>query len=132
MSKKLAIITIGHDCQISEFVKYYLGLHVFSSPFEWNITKDVKTVIDIINHNFDNFITENINYLLAFTIIIVALCTVAIVSMDLGTPYSKSELKLYNNKIFQTIAAFSVSYSITEDIYKSLFVSLLWLGIKYS
>ena len=79
-----------------------------------------------------DFITENINYLLAFTIIIVALCTVAIVSMDLGTPYSKSELKLYNNKIFQTIAAFSVSYSITEDIYKSLFVSLLWLGIKYS
>ena len=60
MSKKLAIITIGYDCQISKFVKYYLGLHVFSSPFEWNITKDVKTVIDIINHNFDNFITENI------------------------------------------------------------------------
>ena len=68
---------------------------------------------------------------LAFTIIIVALCTVATVSMDLGTPYSKSEDKIYTNKIFQTIVAFSVAHSITENTYKSLFVTILWLGIKY-
>ena len=69
---------------------------------------------------------------LAFTIIIVALCTVAIVSMDLGVPYSKSEEKIYTNKIFQTIAAFSIAYGITKNTYKSLFVTMLWLGIKYN
>ena len=68
---------------------------------------------------------------LAFIIIIVALCAVAVGSADLGIPYSKNEEKIYTNEIFQTIAAFSVAHSITEDTYKSLFVTMLWLGIKY-
>ena len=68
---------------------------------------------------------------LAFTIIIVSLCTIAIVSMDLGTPYSKNEKKIYTNEVFQTIAAFSIAYGITKNKHKSLFVTMLWLRIKY-
>ena len=60
-----------------------------------------------------DFIKKNINYLLAFTIIIVALCTVAILSLDLGTPYSKSELKNTANHMTQFNR-----HKLDESIYK--------------
>ena len=63
---------------------------------------------------------------------IVALATAAIVSMDLGVPYSASETSIYTNMGIQTVVISSVAYSITEDINQSIVITLLWLAIKYN
>lgn len=62
---------------------------------------------------------------------IVALVTSAIVSMDLGLPYSENEKRVYTNLNVQTIVVASVIYSITDNVNQTLLTTLLWLFIKH-
>lgn len=65
------------------------------------------------------------------SIMIVALATAAIVSMDLGVPYSDNEKLVYTNMSIQSIVVSSVAYSITTDINQTIAITLIWLAIKY-
>jgi len=65
------------------------------------------------------------------SIMIVALVTAAIVSMDLGVPYSDNEKLVYTNMSIQSIVVSSVAYSITTDINQTIAITLIWLAIKY-
>jgi|TARA_B100000902_G_scaffold345371_1_gene351375 hypothetical protein len=63
--------------------------------------------------------------------LIVALATAAIVSMDLGLPYSKNEQAIYTNMAVQSIAVAAVAFSVTEDVKQAAFVSVAWWVIKH-
>tara|TARA_Y100000389_G_scaffold81766_1_gene78354 strand:- start:28065 stop:28292 length:228 start_codon:yes stop_codon:yes gene_type:complete len=62
--------------------------------------------------------------------LIVALATAAIVSMDLGLPYSDNEKKVYTSAPVQTIAVAAVAYSVTEDIQQAVVITMAWWAIK--
>tara|TARA_B100001093_G_C26073066_1_gene695403 strand:+ start:289 stop:516 length:228 start_codon:yes stop_codon:yes gene_type:complete len=64
--------------------------------------------------------------------LIVALATAAIVSMDLGLPYSENEKKVYTSSPVQTIAVAAVAYSVTEDIQQAVVITMAWWAIKNS
>jgi hypothetical protein len=64
--------------------------------------------------------------------IIAALCTVAIVSMDLGVDYTKSEQSIYQSFLFQTVAMLSVGYSLTNDLTTTVVIYILWCIFKYT
>ena len=64
--------------------------------------------------------------------IIAALCTVAIVSMDLGVSYSKSEQSIYQSFVFQSVAILSVGYSLTNDFTTTVVVFILWCMFKFT
>lgn len=62
---------------------------------------------------------------------VTALATVAILSMDLGVPYSKSEEKIYTNPLIQAIAVFCVAYEMLQDLSITGVIVGVWLLIKY-
>ena len=62
---------------------------------------------------------------------VTAIATVAIVSMDLGLPYSKSEITFYTNPIVQSIVVFCVAYEMLENLSLSAVLLGVWLLIKY-
>ena len=62
--------------------------------------------------------------------LIVALATAAIVSMDLGLPYSENEKKVYPSSPVQTIAVLAVAYSVTEDVQQAVVITMAWWAIK--
>ena len=64
--------------------------------------------------------------------IVAALCTVAIVSMDLGVSYTKSEQSLYQSFVFQSIAILSVGFSLTNDLTMTVVVYILWSIFKFT
>ena len=65
-------------------------------------------------------------------VLITAIATIAVISMDLGTPYSKSELKLYTNKVFITVVALAVAYTATgESATLSMAAVGVWWTTKY-
>lgn len=64
--------------------------------------------------------------------IIAALCTVAIVSMDLGVSYTKSEQSIYQSFVFQSIAILSVGFSLTNDLTMTVVVYILWSMFKFT
>ena len=64
--------------------------------------------------------------------IVAALCTVAIVSMDLGVSYSKSEQNIYQSFVFQSIAILSVGFSLTNDLTTTVVVYILWCLFKFT
>ena len=66
------------------------------------------------------------------TQIISGLATVAVLSMDLSSPYTKNELKIYASKAFQLLAIFSVVYQTSQEINSTLIITGLWAVIKYS
>lgn len=64
--------------------------------------------------------------------IVAALCTVAIVSMDLGVSYTKSEQSIYQSFVFQSIAILSVGFSLTNDLTTTVVVFILWCIFKFT
>jgi hypothetical protein len=62
---------------------------------------------------------------------VTALATVAIISMDLGLPYSESEASFYTHPLIQVIAVFCVGYQMLENISLSGIILVVWLVIKY-
>ena len=65
-----------------------------------------------------------------YMLIISTLVTCAIISMDLGVPYSPSELTVYTSPFFQIIAVLSVATQ-AKDLNFGIMITLIWLGIKY-
>lgn len=63
--------------------------------------------------------------------LIVALATAAIVSMDLGLPYSKNEQRVYTHMAVQCLAVAAVSFSVTEDVQQAGLITLAWWAIKH-
>ena len=63
--------------------------------------------------------------------LIVAISTMAIVSMDLGIPYNRFEQKIYTSSIFQIITVISIAFLVIENLKYTLIMSLVWLLIKY-
>ena len=63
---------------------------------------------------------------------VAALCTVAIVSMDLGVDYTKNEQNFYQSFLFQTVAILSVGYSLCNDITATVVIYILWFIFKYT
>jgi|TARA_B100000925_G_scaffold136640_1_gene102232 energy-converting hydrogenase Eha subunit A len=64
--------------------------------------------------------------------LIVALATAAIVSMDLGLPYSENEKRVYTSAPVQTVAVAAVAYSVTEDVQQAIVITMAWWAIKNS
>lgn len=75
------------------------------------------------------FNTDTIHYI---PTLIVALSTVAIVSMDLGVPYNKKEQKIYTNPFFQIVVAFSVASLLLKNIKLALLIVFIWGYLKHS
>lgn len=71
-------------------------------------------------HNFSSFADA-----------VTALVTVAIVSIDLGVNYTKSEKAFYTNPIFQIVVVLCIAYEILENFYISTIILLIWLIVKY-
>jgi|TARA_B110000967_G_scaffold153452_1_gene157905 hypothetical protein len=63
--------------------------------------------------------------------LIVALATAAIVSMDLGLPYSKNEQRVYTHMAVQGVAVAAVAFSVTEDVQQAGLITLAWWAIKH-
>lgn len=57
---KLSILTFGYNCVCKMFVKNYLNLYLFNTPFDWNIIHDTSFIQILIDNNFENFITEDL------------------------------------------------------------------------
>lgn len=60
MINNLSILTFGNNCVIKEYIKIYLGLNLFNTPFDYNITYDTKFIKILLENNFENFITEDL------------------------------------------------------------------------
>ena len=71
-------------------------------------------------HNFSNIADA-----------VTALVTAAIVSMDLGVNYTKSEKAFYTHPIFQIIIVLCIAYEMLGNLSISTIVLLIWLIIKY-
>ena len=60
MTNNLSILTFGNNCVIKEYIKNYLGLNLYNTPFDWNITYDTSFIKILLENNFENFITEDL------------------------------------------------------------------------
>ena len=65
------------------------------------------------------------------SLIFIALITSAIVSMDLGEPYTAREKAIFTNVYFQAAAIGAVAYSVTESVISSAIVVLIWVTLKF-
>ena len=52
--KKIFLFTIGYNCVITEYVKNYLGINKYHSPFEWNIVDNISKIETLFENNFQN------------------------------------------------------------------------------
>tara|TARA_B100001093_G_C26747483_1_gene979537 strand:+ start:566 stop:874 length:309 start_codon:yes stop_codon:yes gene_type:complete len=66
---------------------------------------------------------------IADTVTVIA--TVAVISMDLGLPYTSSETAFYTHPIIQSIIVFCVAYEMLENLSLSTIILGVWLLIKY-
>mgnify|MGYP007072428911 CR=1 FL=1 len=78
----------------------------------------------------NNYLNQDI--VLIIPKLIVALSTMAIVSIDLGLPYNKKELQLYKNPFFQLLTVSCIAYLIIENKYYTLFIVSIWTILKIS
>jgi len=62
---------------------------------------------------------------------VTAFATVAILSMDLGVPYSKSEESFYTHPAVQAIAVFCVAYEMLDNLSIAGVILAAWLLVKY-
>ena len=62
---------------------------------------------------------------------VTAIATMAVISMDLGLPYTKSEERFYTHPLVQVIAVFCVGYQMLENISLAGILLVIWLVIKY-
>jgi hypothetical protein len=60
MTKKLSILTFGNNCVIKQYIKHYLGLNLFCTPFDWNIIYDTQIIKKLLENNFENFISDDL------------------------------------------------------------------------
>ena len=60
MTNNLSILTFGNNCVIKEYIRIYLGLNLFNTPFDWNITYDTSIIKILLENNFENFITDDL------------------------------------------------------------------------
>ena len=43
---------MGYNCVIKEYVKYYLGLELYDSPFDYNIIDNISKIETLLENNF--------------------------------------------------------------------------------
>ena len=60
MTNNLSILTFGNNYVIKEYIRIYLGLNLFNTPFDYNITYDTSFIKILLYKNFENFITEDL------------------------------------------------------------------------
>ncbi len=56
-TKVANIISLGSFCSVAQELER-MGLRSHSSPFDWLITKQLKTVLALIEHHFEGFLDE--------------------------------------------------------------------------
>ena len=54
--KNIFIFTIGYACPVKNYIKHYLGLNLFTSPFDWNIIEDISQIQKLFENNFKNYV----------------------------------------------------------------------------
>lgn len=60
--KKLFLFTMGYNCVIKEYVKHYLGLKLYDSPFDWNIVDNISKIEILFENNFKNYVYKELYY----------------------------------------------------------------------
>ena len=58
--KKILLIPIGYNCSITEIINMHINIIHERTPFEWNTSKNIDSIISLFKNNFDGFINENI------------------------------------------------------------------------
>ncbi len=58
--KKILLIPIGYNCSITEIINMHTNIIHERTPFEWNTSKNIDSIISLFKNNFDGFINENI------------------------------------------------------------------------
>lgn len=71
---------------------------------------------------------ENFN---TFAIIVFTFATIAVASMDLGMPYNKNEIYLYQHPAFQVLSVISGIYLNVPNFKTGFTVFTLWVLIKF-
>lgn len=60
--KKIFLFTIGYNCVIKEYIKHYLGLELYDSPFDWNIVENISKIEILIENNFKNYVYKELYF----------------------------------------------------------------------
>ena len=58
--KKIFLFTIGYNCDITLYVKNYLGINKYNSPFDWNIVDNISKIETLFENNFQNYVYKEL------------------------------------------------------------------------
>lgn len=62
--------------------------------------------------------------------VIMALATMAVLSMDLGLEYNSLEKQIYTHIVFQLVAVSAVALATTEDMNLAMIAMAGWITLK--